>query len=152
MLFSKVLHNRQLLATEQHYNTYGHSVANFWITHQWVPSTKVVLPQEKVAGVGLWDNDISVVGPEARVDKQLLLPHDVAPERVCFVSDTVLYSFSLRVVQERPEQAGVQVVQHMDQKRFVELELNGKLRGRGNRNAEVFFLQKKICLFPLPVL
>ena len=69
----------------------------------------------------------------------------------CFVSDTVLYSFSFRVVQERPEQAGVQVVQHMDQKLFVELEQKGELWGRGHRSAEVF-LQKEICLFPLPVL
>ena len=68
-----------------------------------------------------------MVRPEARVDEQLLLPHDVAPQRVCFVSDTVLDSFSLRVVQERPEQAGVQVVQHVDQKLFVELEQEGVL-------------------------
>ena len=68
-----------------------------------------------------------MVRPEARVDEQLLLPHDVTPEGVGLVSDIVFDSLSLRVVQERPEQAGVQVVQHVDQKLFVELEQEGVL-------------------------
>ena len=57
------------------------------------------------------------------------MPEDVAPEGLGVLSDIVLAPLALRVVEKGAEEAGVEMVQDVDQEVFVELEEEGKLAG-----------------------